>query len=78
MVETYVVVLNRGNEIKTKTNKQKRKNRERLTFRICIGKVKQTFERFSQLDETTLLEEGAVEGNAQLVQTDRKPSYLLF
>lgn len=33
----------------------------RLTFRICTDTVRQTFQRFSPLDETTPLVEEAVE-----------------
>lgn len=35
--------------------------RTRLTFRICTDTVRQTFQRFSLLDETTPLVEDAAE-----------------
>ena len=37
------------------------KKSTRLTFRICTDTVRQTFQRFSLLDETTPLVEEAVE-----------------
>ena len=37
------------------------KKSTRLTFRICTDTVRQTFQRFSPLDETTPLVEEAVE-----------------
>lgn len=37
----------------------------KLTFHTCTGKVKHTFERFSRLDETTLLGKGAVDENSK-------------